>query len=142
MLTFRAALRRALEWLGFEGAAAPCAATELPPNLIEPLVAPRYGIDGWTYQGTVLEDRFPADIEAELAALTHAVCAGLATPWGYEESARLLERHGAYAQAYAVVMAYVDAGAIPDSPLMKRRTRLAAAVLSQAGERRRETPGS
>jgi hypothetical protein len=142
MLTFRRAVRsgprRVLAWLGFEGVAGTAndhAVAELPPDLVETLVAPRYGIDGWTYQGTELEECFPPDVEPEIAALAHAVGAGLTTSWGYEQVARLLERHGAYGQAYAVIQAHIDQStaqdAIPDSSLMKWRARLAQAVLAQ-----------
>ena len=153
-LTFHTVLRSALAWLGFDReaesgvsgvraasgepavSAAVLPAAVLPADLVEPVVAPRYGIDGWTYRGTVLEAFFPDDAETELASLTHAVCGGLATPWGYEQAARLLERYGAYGQAYAVVAAYETTSGNLDGSWSRRRARLAAAVLAHGTEER------
>jgi hypothetical protein len=101
---------------------------------VEPVIEPRFGIDGWTYQGTVLEEQFPAVVEAELAPLVHAICAGMGTAWTFERAARLLEGERAFAQAYAVVEAAVAAGLAEDAGLVRRRGRLAAAVLAQASE--------
>jgi hypothetical protein len=119
-------------WLGFQPAAAGPAAV-LPPELVEPVVEPRLGIDGWTYQGTVLQERFPGQVEAELAPLVHGLCGGLGTPYGYERAAELLEGQRSYAQAYAVLEAYFAAhfasGARPDPAMAKRRARVARAVL-------------
>jgi hypothetical protein len=105
----------------------------LPPDLVEPVVEPKLGIDGWTYQGTDLEECFPAAVEAELAPLVHGLCRGLGTEWGYERAASLLESQQSYAQAYAIVEAYYAAVAQPAAraatAMAKRRTRLARAVL-------------
>jgi hypothetical protein len=105
----------------------------LPPDLLEPVVEPRLGIDGWTYQGTDLQECFPAAVEAELAPLVHGLCRGLGTAWGYERAAHLLESQKSYTQAYAVVEAYFAAVARPaerSAPAMaRRRARLARAVL-------------
>jgi hypothetical protein len=139
MLTIRALPRRVLDWLGFGSGPSLPAAPEgpvqvLPSDLVEPLVAPAYGIDGWTYQGTVLEECFPPDVEVELSALIHAVCSGLATTWSYEQAARLLEKQKAYGQAYAVVAAYIESGAVVTGSLLKWRARLADAFLAQAAD--------
>ena len=131
-----AALRNALRlraWLGFT-ATPPPAVLELPPDLVEPVIEPRFGIDGWTYRGTVLEERFPGHIEAELAPLAHAICAGMATPWTYERTARLLEAEGAHAQAYAVLASGIASGLPVDAALSRWRGRLAAAVLRQPSD--------
>ena len=116
ILTFRSWPRpappaRLLAWLGFAPPAD--AACVLPPDLLEPVVEPKLGIDGWTYQGTALEERFPLPVEAELAPLVHGLCRGLGTPYGYERAADLLESQQSYAQAYAVVEAYFARAARP-----------------------------
>ena len=135
ILTFRSwprpgAPARLLAWLGFAPPAdPPCA---LPPDLVEPVVEPRLGIDGWTYQGTVLEERFPVPVEAELAPLVHGLCRGFGTPYGYERAADLLEGQQSYAQAYAVVEAYLARAVRPDPNMVRRRARLARAVLDAA----------
>jgi len=131
--TARHGSRRLRAWLGF-AAAPPPAPLELPTDLVEPVIEPRCGIDGWTYQGTVLEERFPGPVEAELAPLAHAICAGMATPWTYERTARLMESEGAYAQAYAVLDAGIASGLTLDSALTRWRGRLAAAVLRQPSD--------
>lgn len=118
-------------WLGF----APSPAVPvplLPPELVEPVVEPRLGIDGWSYQGTVLQERFPGPVEAELAPLVHSLCGGFGTPYGYERAAELLESQKSYAQAYAVIEAYLASGARPDAAMAKRRARVARAVLDAA----------
>jgi hypothetical protein len=105
----------------------------LPPDLLEPVVEPRFSIDGWTYRGTPLEEAFPPQVEAELAQAVHMICAGLATAWNYRRAVQLLEREGAYAQAYAVLEFWAAEGPDPDPGLPKWRARLARAVLSATG---------
>ena len=99
------------------------------------MTEPHFGIDGWTYQGTALEERFPGHVEAELAPLTHLICAGTATTWTFERAARLLEGEGAFGQAYAVIEAAVaaasGAGQPVDGGLVRWRGRLAVAVLER-----------
>jgi hypothetical protein len=102
----------------------------LPPDLLEPVVEPRCGIDGWTYEGTLLEESFPSQIEAELAQAMHMICARLATAWHYRRAAQLLEGQRAYSQAYAVLEIWSTEGPDPDPTLPKWRARLARAVLS------------
>jgi hypothetical protein len=116
-------------WLGFGAAGTPAAT--LAPDLLESIVEPRFGIDGWNYAGTVLEDRFAPEVESELAQAVHMICAGPATGWNYRRAAQLLEGQGAYGQAYAVLEAWAAHGPDPDPGLPKWRARLAAAVLAQ-----------
>ena len=125
-------LPRLRAWLGFATPGDPACVPLLPADLVEPVVEPRFGIDGWTYQGTELEGWFASGVEAELAPLAHAICAGMATAWTFERAARLLEHAGAFSQAYAVLDAAVAGGAPVDAALARWRARLAAAVL--AGE--------
>jgi hypothetical protein len=130
--SIRSALRRLLRfraWLGFATAADEAEVLALPADLVEPVVEPRFGIDGWTFQGTVLEERFSGAVEAELAPLVHAMCAGVATAWTYERAARLMEQEEAYSQAYAVLEAAVAGGVTVDAGLVRWRGRLAATVL-------------
>lgn len=97
------------------------------------MVEPRLGIDGWSYAGTVLEECFEPQVEAELAQAVHMICGGLATAWNYRRAAQLLEEQRAYAQAYAVLEAWAADGPDPDPNLAKWRSRLASAVLTQGG---------
>jgi hypothetical protein len=105
----------------------------LPPDLLEPIIEPRLGIDGWSYSGTALEESFPPQVEAELAQAVHMISAGLATAWNYRRAAQLLENQHAYAQAYAVLELWSTEGPDPDLGLPKWRARLARAVLTKAG---------
>ncbi|ACU70320.1 hypothetical protein Caci_1397 [Catenulispora acidiphila DSM 44928] len=105
----------------------------LPPDLLEPVVEPRCGIDGWTYQGTELEECFPPQVEAELAQTVHMICTRLATAWNYRRAAQLLESQRAYSQAYAVLEIWSAEGPDPDPTLPKWRARLARAVLANTG---------
>jgi hypothetical protein len=100
---------------------------------VEPVVEPRFGIDGWSYAGTVLEECFEPRVEAELAQAVHMICGGLATAWNYRRAAQLLEGQKAYAQAYAVLEAWAADGPDPDPNLAKWRARLASAVLVHGG---------
>jgi hypothetical protein len=104
----------------------------LPADLLEPIVEPRFSIDGWTYEGTSLEECFPPQVEAELAQAVHMICARLATAWNYRRAAQLLENHRAYSQAYAVLEIWSTEGPDPEPALPKWRARLARAVLSAA----------
>jgi hypothetical protein len=105
----------------------------LPPDLLEPIVEPRLGIDGWGYSRTPLEECFPPQVEAELAQAVHMICARMATAWNYRRAAQLLESQRAYAQAYAVLEAWSAEGPDPDPGLPKWRARLARAVLADGG---------
>ena len=105
----------------------------LPPDLLEPIVEPRFTIDGWTYYGTALEERFPPQVEAELAQAVHMISARLATAWNYRRAAQLLEREREYSQAYAVLESWSSEGPDPDPTLHKWRARLAQAVLADTG---------
>lgn len=102
----------------------------LPPDLLEPVVEPRFSIDGWTYEGTSLQECFPPQVEAELAQAVHMICAGLATAWHYRRAAQLLEAQRSCSQAYAVLEIWSAQGPDPDPALPKWRARLARAVLS------------
>ena len=102
----------------------------LPPDLLEPIVEPRCGIDGWTYKGTELDDCFPPQVEAELAQTVHMICTAHATAWNYRRAAQLLEGQRSYSQAYAVLELWSAEGPDPDPTLPKWRARLARAVLS------------
>ncbi len=104
----------------------------LPPDLLEPVVEPRCTIDGWTYAGTELAERFPPQVEAELAQAVHMICAGLATAWNYRRATQLLEGQRAYSQAYAVLETWANEGPDPDPTVPKWRARLARAVLANA----------
>lgn len=104
----------------------------LPPDLLEPIVEPRCGIDGWTYEGTDLQECFPPHVEAELAQTVHMICARLATAWNYRRAVQLMEGQGSYSQAYAVLEIWAAEGPDPDPALPKWRARLARAVLSDA----------
>ena len=105
----------------------------LPDDLLEPIVEPRCGIDGWTYRGTDLEESFPPHVEAELAQTVHMICARLATAWNYRRAVQLMESQRAYSQAYAVLEIWAAEGPDPDPALPKWRARLARAVLSNTG---------
>lgn len=105
----------------------------LPPDLLEAIVEPRCGIDGWSYQGTALEERFPPQVEAELAQAVHMICARLATAWNYRRAVQLLESQQAYSQAYAVLEVWSAEGPDPDHTLSRWRARLARAVLANTG---------
>ena len=105
----------------------------LPPDLLEPVVEPRLSIDGWSYEGTALEECFPPQVEAELAQAVHMICTGHATAWNFRRAVQLLERQRAYAQAYAVLETWSAEGPDPDPTLPKWRARLARAVLSNTG---------
>ena len=107
----------------------------LPAELLEPVVEPRFSIDGWTYEGTELQECFPPDVDAELAQAVHMISAGLATAWHYRRAAQLLESQRVYAQAYAVLEAWSAEGPDPDPALPKWRARLARAVLATARAR-------
>ena len=102
----------------------------LPDDLLEPIVEPRCGIDGWTYQGTDLQESFPPHVEAELAQTVHMICARLATAWNYRRAVQLMESQRVYSQAYAVLEIWAAEGPDPDPALPKWRARLARAVLA------------
>ncbi|MFI1378786.1 hypothetical protein [Embleya sp. NPDC020886] len=104
------------------------------------LVQPRRSLDGWTLEGTALEDRFEREELRELGTLLHGVGAEMRTAWTYERAADLLERAGERPQALAVVEAWF---ALPEevrraSPaatrsLGRRRQRLRSRLGSAAG---------
>ncbi|WP_194904861.1 hypothetical protein [Catenulispora rubra] len=105
----------------------------LPPDLLEPVVEPRLSIDGWSYEGTELEECFPPQVESELAQAVHMIRTGHATAWNYRRAVQLLEGQRAYSQAYAVLETWSTEGPDPDPTLPKWRARLARAVLSNSG---------
>jgi hypothetical protein len=102
------------------------------PAVIEvpPLAEPRFGIDGWTFEGTALAGRFPIDTDGEAATLLHNVRRGFATPWTYNRLSDLLIRHGEREQALAVLETYLSEAARaevdPDRGLLRRRNHLAS----------------
>lgn len=102
-------------------------------DLVEPIVEPRFGIDGWSYAGTVLQECFEPRVEAELAQAVHMICGGLATDWNYRRAVQILEGQRAYAQAYAVLEAWSAEQEEPDPALAKWRAKVAAAVLKHGG---------
>jgi hypothetical protein len=102
------------------------------PAVIEvpPLAEPRFGIDGWTFEGTALAGRFPLDADGEAATLLHNVRRGFATPWTYNRLSELLIQHGEREQALAVLETYLSeatrAEVEPERGLLRRRNHLAA----------------
>ncbi|NUR60813.1 MAG: hypothetical protein HOV87_19435 [Catenulispora sp.] len=101
--------------------------------MLEPIIEPRLGIDGWSYTGTSLEECVDPHLEPELAQAVHLITSGLATAWNYRRAIQLLESQRAYGQAYAILEAWATDGPEPDGSLSKWRARLAAGVLRHGG---------
>jgi hypothetical protein len=103
---------------------------------VAPPVEPKFGIDGWTFEGTALAGRFPLELDAEAAGLMHNVGRGMATTWIYERLCDLLISHKAPEQALAVLDMYLrqcaDRDVTPDRGLARRRQHVANKVAKAA----------